>query len=122
MRLPMMVVYINSPFFSPLEKGSCECHTNVIHCHMFIFDSSTLILLAKADLLDHLLDDYPSTIAVPEAVEHECLVPPLRPDGILIRERIRAGHIVVDHLQDTATEDRLIEDFNLGMALVHKSP
>lgn len=81
---------------------------------MLIFDSSTLILLAKADLLDHLLDDYPSPIAIPEAVEHECLVPPLRPDGLLIRERIRARHIVVDHLQDAATANRLIEDFNLG--------
>jgi predicted nucleic acid-binding protein len=82
---------------------------------MLICDSSTLILLAKVELLDYLLDDYPGTIAVPEAVEHECLVPPLRPDGILIRERIRAHHIVVKVLQDAATANRLIKDFNLGV-------
>ncbi len=45
---------------------------------MFIFDASTLILLARADLLDSLLDDYPGTIAVPEDVEHECTGSPLR--------------------------------------------
>ncbi len=53
---------------------------------MFIFDASTLVLLGRADLLDLLLDDYPATIAVPEAVEHECTQSSLRPDGIPIRE------------------------------------
>ena len=82
---------------------------------MLIFDASTLILLARGELLDSLLDDYPGTIAVPEAVEHECTIPPLRPDGILIRERIRERRIVVNKLQGTATANRLIQDFHLGV-------
>lgn len=82
---------------------------------MLIFDASTLILLARADLLESLLDDYPDVIAIPEAVEHECLVPPLRPDGILIRERLRERRIVVHKLRGTATANRLIEDFHLGI-------
>lgn len=82
---------------------------------MLIFDASTLILLARADLLDSLLDDYPDPIAIPAAVEHECVAPPIRPDGMLIRERIRERRIRVHKLQDTATVNRLIEDFHLGI-------
>lgn len=82
---------------------------------MLIFDASTLILLAKTELLDSLLDDYPGTVAIPEAVENECTIPPLHPDGILIRERIRERRVVVHKLQDTSAVDRLIEDFHLGV-------
>lgn len=99
-----------------LEKGLLACVIQLSYIvTMLIFDASTLILLARADLLDSLLDDYPNTIAIPEAVEHECLVPPLRPDGILIRERIRERRLVVHKLQSTAVANRLIEDFHLGI-------
>lgn len=36
----------------------------------------------------------------------------------MIRERIRADRIVVNHLQDATTANRLIEDFNLGIGEV----
>ena len=38
---------------------------------MIVFDSSTLILLAKKELLDMFLDNFDGIVAVPEAVREE---------------------------------------------------
>ena len=39
---------------------------------MLVFDSSTLILTAKIELLDAFLKDIGMEIAIPRAVEDEC--------------------------------------------------
>jgi len=39
---------------------------------MIVFDSSTLILLAKAELLDAFIDDYKKAVIVPQEVNEEC--------------------------------------------------
>jgi uncharacterized protein len=81
---------------------------------MIVFDASTLILLAKAELLDLFLDHYPAGAVIPQAVEGECVVSPARPDTILIRERIRERRITVDSVQAPVVVHRLITDFHLG--------
>ena len=53
---------------------------------VIIFDSSTLILLARADFLDVFLREYRREVAIPLAVETECVASPSRPDAMLIRE------------------------------------
>ena len=47
---------------------------------MIVFDASTLILLAKAELLDLFLDHYPAGAVIPQAIEGECVVSPTRPE------------------------------------------
>jgi predicted nucleic acid-binding protein len=81
---------------------------------MIVFDASKLILLAKVDLLDLFLDNYPAEVVMPRAVERECAAPPARPDALLIRERIQERRMRVDRVLDTATVQRLIEDFHLS--------
>jgi hypothetical protein len=41
---------------------------------MIVFDASTLILLAKAELLALFLDHYPAGAVILQAVEGECVV------------------------------------------------
>ena len=81
---------------------------------MIVFDASTLILLAKAELLDFFLDHYPAGVVIPQAVEGECVVSPARPDTILIRERIRQRRITADRVQAPVVVHRLITDLHLG--------
>jgi predicted nucleic acid-binding protein len=81
---------------------------------MIVFDASTLILLAKANLLDIVLHDSPGDITIPQAVETECVVLPSRTDARLIQERLREHRIAVSSVQDTAVVHRLITDFHLG--------
>jgi predicted nucleic acid-binding protein len=81
---------------------------------MIVFDASTLILLAKVDLLEIFLDNYPAEAVISQAVETECTASSSRPDAIRIRERIQEGRIRVDSVQDIAVVHRLVPDFNLG--------
>lgn len=81
---------------------------------MLIFDASTLILLAKAELLDLFLDDFQGTPLVPGAIEAEAAHDPNRPDSVLIRERIREGRLAVEEVRQPKVLSRLLQDFRLG--------
>jgi predicted nucleic acid-binding protein len=81
---------------------------------VLIFDASTLILLAKAELLDLFLDDFQGTPLVPGAVEAEATHDTSRTDGILIRERIREGRLAVEEVRQPKVLSRLLQDFRLG--------
>jgi predicted nucleic acid-binding protein len=81
---------------------------------VLIFDASTLILLAKAELLDIFLDDFQGTPLVPKAVELESTHDPSRPDSVLIQERIREGRLAIDEVRQPAVLFRLLQDFRLG--------
>ncbi len=64
---------------------------------LVVSDSSTLILLAKSDLVDAALD-YFDGISIPETVEKEVVEDGLEQgfqDALLVRERIRQGRITV---------------------------
>lgn len=81
---------------------------------MWIFDSSTLILLAKVELLDLFLDDVPEVPRLPRAVEAESASDPSRPDGVLIRQRIEEGRLRVEEVVQRSVTTRLLHDFRLG--------
>ena len=80
---------------------------------MIIFDTSTLILLTKKELLDIFLDNYDDDILIPEAVEIEsCIKKTL--DGLIIEKRIEEGKIKVCKVKNKELIRRLVEDFKLG--------
>jgi predicted nucleic acid-binding protein len=81
---------------------------------VLIFDASTLILLAKAELLDIFLDDFKGAALLPEAVEAEC-VSQQRLDGMLIQQRIREGRLVVEPVRQPRVTARLMQDFRIGL-------
>ncbi len=81
---------------------------------MLIFDSSTLILLAKAELLDLFLDDFQGIPLIPGAVEDEATCDLSRPDGLLIQQRIQEGRLAVKEIQQPKILARLLLDFRLG--------
>lgn len=80
---------------------------------MLVFDSSTLILLAKTELLDVLLENYRKGVAIPEEVEKESIVKGTF-DALLIRKRIDEGKIQVKKARDKKT-GKFMEDFNIDL-------
>ena len=81
---------------------------------MIIFDSSTLILLAKAGLLDDFLRDYQGKFFVPLAVEAESCSRKKTFDSLLLRKRIEEGKIKVAKVVDNQLCEQLMQDFNLA--------
>lgn len=81
---------------------------------MLIFDASTLILLAKVELLDLFLDDFQGEVLLPRAVEAECVGGPPRLDGMLIQQRIQEGRLAVVEVRQPRVIARLTHDFRLG--------
>jgi predicted nucleic acid-binding protein len=81
---------------------------------VWVFDASTLILLAKAELLDLFLDDFQGRPCIPKAVEAESTGDPSRPDGALIRQRILEGRLEVKEVSQPRIVSRLLQDFRLG--------
>jgi predicted nucleic acid-binding protein len=82
---------------------------------VLIFDSSTLILLAKAELLDIFLNDFQGKPLLPSAVEAESTSNPDRPDGLLIQQRILEGRLMVQEIGQSKVLSRLLQDFRLGL-------
>jgi predicted nucleic acid-binding protein len=91
--------------------SSDDCHTLY---SVLIFDASTLILLAKVDLLDIFLEDFEGTPVLPAAVEKECTAAPGRPDALLIKQRIAEGRLRVENVREPRVLERLVLDFRLG--------
>ncbi len=81
---------------------------------VLVFDASTLILLAKSDLLDFFLEDFEGSLLLPAAVEEESTGFPGRPDGVLIRQRITEGRLTVEEVRQSNVLARLGRDFRLG--------
>lgn len=80
---------------------------------MIVFDSSTLILLAKKELLDMFLDNFDGIVAVPKAVREETCIKESF-DALLIEKRVEDGKIKVYEVEKKDLVKRLTEDFNLG--------
>ena len=66
---------------------------------MFVFDASTLILLAKTDLLDLFLDHLKDKAFITEEVEEECCRKPQAFDSLIIQKLIEEGRITVRALK-----------------------
>lgn len=80
---------------------------------MIVFDSSTLVLLAKAEMLDMFLNDFRSDVAIPRSVEKEVTIKGTF-DALLLRKRIEEGKIKVKSVKDENT-NKFIQDFGINI-------
>jgi predicted nucleic acid-binding protein len=80
---------------------------------MIIFDSSTLILLTKVELLDDFLEDYEGKILIPREVEAESCGRKKSFDALFLRNMIQEKKIGVAKVSNTALCNRLMRDFRI---------
>ncbi len=79
---------------------------------MIVFDSSTLILLARIDLLDMFIADYHGGIIIPEAVRSESVIAG-KEDEPSILQHLQQKNISVFKVKDVGLVKRLKKDFSL---------
>lgn len=81
---------------------------------MFIFDSSTLILTAKIELLDLFLNGIGMEVAIPRAVEEECCGGKKTLDALMIQKAVSESRIKVRSVRNKKLVLKLEEDFSMG--------
>jgi len=81
---------------------------------MMIFDLSTLILVAKVELLDLFLASMRLEIAIPEEVERECCGVKKTLDALIIQKALDESRIKVMAVSNKKLIAKLRADFNLG--------
>ena len=81
---------------------------------MLLFDASTLILLAKTELLDSFLDDFKDKILITREVEDECCRKQQALDSLIIRKAIKDKRIAVKTLKSRGLYQKLRADFSIG--------
>ena len=79
---------------------------------MILLDASTLILLAKIEMLDIFLADVGRKVAIPAKVKEE-VITGSSPDGRLVAKLIQDRRIDVLKVKDRKLVKRLMEDFNI---------
>ena len=97
---------------------------------MLLFDASTLILLAKTELLELFLDDLPEKAVITEEVEEECCRKPQAFDSLIIQKAIKERKITVRAPKSKSVYQKLQKDLGLGsgegetlaFALTQKAP
>jgi predicted nucleic acid-binding protein len=82
---------------------------------MFVFDSSTLILIAKIEVLDIFLDEIAMDVAISEAVELECCESKMALDALIIQKAVDESRIKVVSVENKALAAKLRGDFRLGI-------
>ncbi len=81
---------------------------------MIVSNSSTLILLAKVELLDAFLAALDEKITIPKEVERECCETKRTADALLIQRAIQEKEIVVHALKEKRVYGKILADFPLG--------
>jgi hypothetical protein len=81
---------------------------------MFIFDSSTLILITKIELLEVFLGDIALKVLIARAVEDECCRGKASIDGLTIRKSVDEGKITVLGVRSASQVAKLQIDFSMG--------
>ncbi|MGH9784589.1 MAG: hypothetical protein ACRD88_10410 [Terriglobia bacterium] len=81
---------------------------------MFVFNASTLILLARAELLEKFLNGVGQPVAIPKEVERECCAVKQSLDALLIRKAVDEKRIRVIAVRNRKLVERLRGDFPLG--------
>ena len=81
---------------------------------MLIFDSSTLILIAKVELLDVFLAHISMEVAIPKAVQEECCGGKMTLDALFIRKALDESRIKVRSVRNRKLVAKLEEDFSMG--------
>lgn len=81
---------------------------------MITVDSSSLILLAKLNILDILIENIKHRLVVTGQVYNECLAKKESFDAQLIEERIKERLIAKRDISNRNLYNKIIKDFNLG--------
>src|ERR1039457_2422142 len=81
---------------------------------MFIFDASTLILIAKTEALDPFLCGVELEVAIPLEVEKECCRVKKSLDALMIQKALDEARIRVIAVKDRKLVTKLQGDFGLG--------
>ncbi len=81
---------------------------------MIVFDSSTLILLAKVELLDDFIGDYKGEIIIPNEVKEECCSRKTSFDALLIRRRIEEKKIKTVKIHNAELSEKFMKDFSIA--------
>jgi predicted nucleic acid-binding protein len=81
---------------------------------MIIFDSSTLILIARIELLGPFLAAVESRVAIPLEVERECCGVKRTLDALTIQKALEESRIQVVAVKNRQVMAKLQVDFNLG--------
>ena len=81
---------------------------------MIVFDSSTLILMAKIELLDPFLASVESPVAIPPEVVRECCGVKKTLDALMIQKALEESKIEVVPVKNHKIMARLQADFSLG--------
>lgn len=81
---------------------------------MFVFDSSTLILTAKMELLDLFLNGIEMEVAIPQVVEEECCGGQKTLDALMIQKAVDESRIKVRSVRNRKLVRKLEEDFSMG--------
>lgn len=81
---------------------------------MIVFDSSTLILLAKSELLEKFIGSCGQKVVIPRQVEKECCGAKKSLDALLIQKAIEEGSITVMTIRHRKVCEKVREDFGLG--------
>jgi len=81
---------------------------------MIVLNSSTLILLAKVELLDTFLAEIKDIVVIPRQVQTECCEEKQSVDALLIRKAIQEKKLLVQPLKDKRLYTKILLDFPLG--------
>ena len=81
---------------------------------MLIFDASTLILIAKAEILEPFLSAAALDVAIPPEVEKECCAIKKSFDALMIEKAVNQSKIKVIAVKDRKLVTKLQTDFGLG--------
>lgn len=79
---------------------------------MIIFDASTLILLAKTDLLELFISNYPGQVLIPEEVRSEIMAVE-KADAVVFKQLIESKKIKVLKIKKVDFSNKFMEDFNI---------
>jgi predicted nucleic acid-binding protein len=81
---------------------------------MIVFDASTLILLAKVELMDLFLVRVGAQAVIPAEVERECCSQKKTLNGLMIQKALLESRIKVISVKNERIVARLRADFSLG--------
>ena len=81
---------------------------------MLVFDASTLILIAKVELLDLFLANIELAVAVPSEVARECCGVKKTLDALMIQKALDDARIKVKVVKNKKLVAKLQTDFSLG--------
>jgi predicted nucleic acid-binding protein len=82
---------------------------------MIVVDASTLILLAKAELLEKFLEQIAQEVVIPKEVERESCRVKKSFDALIIQRAIREKKIAVKAIKDRNLVAQLQRDFALAL-------